>query len=374
MRRTAKVEFIETTHQQPQIKTIKRKRCPNGMRRNRKTGLCEPYSPPVTKKSRKPEQTKKQDQKQKQKQEQEQEKDVIIIPVSKRIMNNLLELNRNPKLFLARRRKERFTTAKKRMEKSFQASEVQRRKIAVMRMLCNDQNECLALGKETHRVDDLFHFRSFKNVDNIKSLSQGDNGAVYQICYKVNVDTSALDNNAKETKEGKEDKENKYESNAVLKHSIRANSDSGFYEYMVGCKINEWMKYYPCFVETYGCYYSRMDEQYNSILLNNSSLPETRLKELLTPISLRPSIDSVLKKTCREGETSGSATAMTTVDVLIQYLGGGIGYADDNTFAVYVGVVHPPMLTCLYQIYFCLASLRKEFTHYDLHPGNIMGY
>lgn len=367
----------------PLLKT-RRKRCPNGTRRNRKTGNCEPYSrkrrSPVQRRQQSyavliPEPVQESDHNYKYASQQYRsprhprqytakvlnDDDLEAIRETGFTVDQFNALLRDPVKYNRDSQRKRYLAAKNNIAKKFEEAEFQRRNIALLKMLCNDQNECISMGRETGRVNNLFKFRNFKYVTGIKPLSKGDNGEVYQLIYKIEVASQSVEPMM-------------YESNAVLKHSIRAGSDSGFYEYLVGKKINEWMKYFPCFVETYGCYYSRLNEadpnEYSDALMSASSslTPKERLSSVLTPIAERPNIEDVLRRTCQ------SPADGLTVDVLIQYLGNGIEYSNDNTFAIYVGVVHPPMITCLYQIYFCLAALRKQFTHYDLHPGNIMGY
>ena len=110
-----------------------------------------------------------------------------------------------------------------------------RRKAMFLRAVCLDSGVCLAFGTYANEIKK--HFGGFANFEYatapIKRIgSPSANGFINEIQYD----------------------HRGYKAYAVLKSSVKPNSDNLMYEYMVGQYINKLNKRFPCFVETYGYY------------------------------------------------------------------------------------------------------------------------
>lgn len=130
-------------------------------------------------------------------------------------------------------------------------------------------------------------------------------------------------------------------ANAILKKiNIYGsfNQDNLFYEYVIGtCFINRVKKCFPCFLETYAFF------------------EDGNLEKQITPALLEKSCDS---------------RNFRKFAVLIEYVN------DAETLSAFVkkNSQSVELVYILFQVYFVLAVLRKSFTHYDLHLGNVMVY
>lgn len=143
---------------------------------------------------------------------------------------------------------------------------------------------------------------------------------------------------------------NGYKAYALLKSSKTA-SDNLAYEYLVGKYINRVSSYIPVFIETYGLF-----------RYPNRELRDKLIKENHTDISkyLREISPSKLKEVCRHYDTEC---------MLIQHMKDAIplnSMKKDYHFFIFEA------LYVFYQVYFALAVLRKDFTHYDLQCQNVL--
>jgi hypothetical protein len=205
-----------------------------------------------------------------------------------------------------------------------------------LQIVCSKSGECLNFGKNIGEISGIFKgFTGFEYaISPIKKLgSPSANGFVKEIEY---------DNNG-------------YKAYAALKSSQRRKSDNLVYEYLVGVKfINRIIKRFPCFVETYGLYYYNSDEDRiamsNTIHLNHT---------LLEKLELQNSIN--YKKACDNS---------ILASVLIQHIHSAkpIRYYVNK----YSQIIEFDLIYILFIIYHALASLKKQFTHYDLHDENVL--
>ena len=149
-------------------------------------------------------------------------------------------------------------------------------------------------------------------------------------------------------------KEIKYERDgrvgyAVLKTSLKKNTDNLAYEYLVGQFLNEQSKRFPCFVETYGLFlYSR--KQLEEVKKNNTDL---------TALTRVDPFD--LQIVCKSSDR---------MCILTEHVNEAISLSQ----AVSYDFLHYESVFCLYQVYFPLAQLAKQFTHYDLNLNNVLLY
>jgi hypothetical protein len=218
----------------------------------------------------------------------------------------------------------------------------EKRTTEYLKAICSDSGVCIAFGSNRKKITNFFDgFTNFHYVEPpIKSIGNpSSNGFVKEIKYK----------------------KNDYVAYGVLKSSIDANSDNLVYEYIVGQFINQQCNYYPCFLETYGLYFYK-DQQNWKHVKNTESIATNILADSL---DLQDSIDYA--KMCDQSKYAA---------ILIQHL------KDVTSLENILHKTHPKaqtticydLLYILYQVYMPLSQLKNNFTHYDLHSGNVLLY
>jgi hypothetical protein len=210
-----------------------------------------------------------------------------------------------------------------------------------LQMICSDSNVCIAFGKRKKEIRDYFNgFTGFENVSgDVKRLGAvSANGFVRLITYE----------------------KYRYKAHAILKSSQKTSADNLVYEYLVGDRfINRIMDRFPCFVETYGKYFYKNNESWFSA--QDQVTPKYSLKNL----KLEETID--WSRSCQLSKWAA---------ILIEQIADAVSLSDmlrNKERIIYI-VNNPILLHILFIIYHALAKLSKQFTHYDLHLGNIMLY
>ena len=197
--------------------------------------------------------------------------------------------------------------------------------------LCADSGVCFAFGQEKIPLMKFFRFTTFEYT--VRSLKRAgiltSNGYILEIKY---------------TREG-------YNAYAILKSSLGRDRDNLAYEYVVGKYINDhFAPYLPGFIETYGLFkYPSRETQLQVIKEQNPALLTGSEIDPYDPnICIRPDL----------------------LCILIQHINGTRleELITNESFlkqdAVYV----------FFQVYFTLDILKSQFTHYDLHTGNVLMY
>ena len=231
---------------------------------------------------------------------------------------------------------------RKRAQKSigkFMKKTEYKRRSKFLQAICSDSGVCIAFGKERKKILDFFNgFTKFDYLKNVKAIGAvSANGFVKELEYE---------------REG-------YKSYAVLKSSQEKNSDNLMYECYVGMIVNSFAKQIPCFVETYGLYEYKTDAYRERLKKEKSGLAD--LSKMLTQ-----------RKNYNYGESCANSINQC---VLIQHIKGAASIGDK----IYKGTpdidfVMNDFLYAIYQIYFALGGLATIFTHYDLHPDNVILY
>ena len=206
---------------------------------------------------------------------------------------------------------------------------------------CRDTNECLSFEPDQTPLNNFFKFGTFEYLEKsrtFESAAESVNGTISLLTYKR---TDSYGDT--------------YTSSAILKTSKKKEADNLFYEYLVGVMfINKQMTYFPCFVETYGIYMS-------SGALKNAK----DLKNNLKPLELDlqgGNLSDLITTSCKFSDKLSLLIATIprskTIDDFLTL---------DSTTIYDISNV-------LFQVYAVLAVLAKEFTHYDLHTGNVLLY
>jgi len=206
--------------------------------------------------------------------------------------------------------------------------------VIYLKSICADSGVCFAFGVEKERLMSFFDFGSFEYaVPPLLSIGgPSANGFIKEISYQ----------------------RDQYKAYAVLKTSRSNEADNLAYEYFVGLYINKVASYYPIFIDTYELFH--FDNTQNRDVSTKFSDPQIMANVIY------PMIPTSTTYTCQQPEL---------LSILIQHIKGAKSMFEmilDPTFLRYEAVY------AFFQIYFTLHQLRNEFTHYDLHPGNVLLY
>ena len=209
-----------------------------------------------------------------------------------------------------------------------------------LQTICSDSGVCIAFGKNTDEITQYFKgFADFTYANSpIKKIGDpSNNGFVKEIEYE---------------REG-------YKSHAILKSSVKPDSDNLVYEYLVGIKyINRILKSFPCFVQTYGLFFYNSEISWK-IMKGTGPVH----KSLLKTLNVQTTID--YSKACLESKY---------VAILIQHIKNAKSLDSFIKPAGYSNFLKFDAIYILFIIYHALASLSTKFTHYDLHTGNVLIY
>ena len=214
-----------------------------------------------------------------------------------------------------------------------------KRKAEFLKAICSDAGVCIAFGKERKKIFDFFNgFTTFDYLSGIKEIGAvSANGFVKELEYE----------------------RNGYKAHAILKSSQDKNSDNLMYECYVGKTLTGIARQIPCFVETYGLYEYKTDVSRERFQNKTSGLVD--LKSMLT-----------YHKSYNYGNSCKNSVNYC---VLIQHIKGAASIGDK----IYKGTpdfdfIINDLLYAIYQVYFALAGMATIFTHYDLHPDNVILY
>ena len=232
---------------------------------------------------------------------------------------------------------------KKTRKKSISYSEKVNKKLMT---LCKDSGFCMLTGFKSDYIHYFFDgYNSMKYLKPntlIKKIgSNSANGFVYELCFERNM----------------------YNSYAVFK-TTQPNKLDGFipdnmaYEYMVGQFVNNFLKMYPCFIETYGLFHFKTMQD-KPFLINSETITSDVFKSKIVHIDIEK-YNVNLKFACKYYNKIG---------VLIQHL--------KNVYSLYAlfnseSFIVDELIQFLYQIYLPLFMMRDIFTHRDLHSENAM--
>jgi len=206
-----------------------------------------------------------------------------------------------------------------------------------LKTICLHPSNCLAFGKSTGEIKQFFNFTSFDHVVSpVKSIGEvSANGFVKEIKY---------------SRQG-------YDAYAILKSTKNAKLDNLVYEGLVGTKfVNRVNPSFPCFIETYATYYYDNDKSWKEIQKGDMD------KNILTHLQLQRSIDYA--KSCKQSKYAA---------LLLQHIKNATSVSQYLTkLKTYDTFLVNDAIYLLFIIYQALSSLSTEFTHNDLHPGNVL--
>jgi hypothetical protein len=241
-----------------------------------------------------------------------------ISPISQVVIRNVSSTRRNKANVIARFMKQTKYT----------------RKARFLNSVCSNSGLCIAFGIYSDEIKKFFNgFSSFDYVESVRPIGiSSNNGFVYSIKYK----------------------HRGYVANAILKSSAKSNGDNLLYEYIVGKQINKlFYNRYPIFVETYDNYYTYKSElEWRSFKFG---IPNPNLK---AAYNVHKEVD--YKLSCEKSKH---------LSILVQHIENASSL-DKMPPEFY----DTEFLNSLYQIYYTLSKINDEYTHYDLHTGNVLVY
>jgi hypothetical protein len=337
------------------------KRCEKGTRRNKKTGLCEPNPQPkhktplqnITNTSAKlaKHKTTKYTKKRCEKGTRRNKKTGLCEPLKKQetLKNKITKYDSSAKQSIKNieiiDEKRKSKEKQKQILQRFFLKNKSKIKLNYLKHICSNAGDCLSFGKETEKINKLFHnFVDFSYVEfPIKRIgSVSVNGFVSMLKYK----------------------RNDYECYAILKSSQKLSSDNLYYEYLVGRDfINHMKNYFPCFVETYGIFTFKFNIEWRNFRDENFPFDKESLKAYLTDISDYPEKE-IIKLSCNN--------SANMISILCQHI--NVKYSLEQLLQKYEILPSEKFLipNCLYQILLPLYYLRNVYSHNDLHTENVL--
>lgn len=205
-----------------------------------------------------------------------------------------------------------------------------------LRSLCPDTSKCILHHKQVKEFMGDFKDFSYIDTDNIKVLSTSSvNGMICVLPFK----------------------KHSLVSHVVLKCANEKSSDSLYYEYYVGKSyINKYIDQFPLLLETYDIYEFNDRKTHDMFSLQvKLNAYFTSLADMLKPV---PHNSDFWKRSCKYNKRGC---------IFIQHVANFMPLSDIDQ--------HPDLFPLIpiymYQVYFVLCYLGKNYTHYDLHAGNV---
>ena len=220
----------------------------------------------------------------------------------------------------------------------------------MLEVTCKNPDNCIALGYYGDVIKR--YFNNFQNLDFIDNTSlkrigiESTNGFIIKAPFK----------------------KHDYTAYTALKCSQHKYADNLLYEYYVGKYfINKYAKIYPCFVETYDLYEFKSNEFYKLIKkkAKSNNFSNIDFKEYIQKVDIEKykSLADIFDYSCLKYEL---------LCVLIQHFDKF--YSFKNTHINFFDKINYDIYNIMYQVYFCLAMLGDNYTHYDLHANNVFLY
>jgi hypothetical protein len=253
-------------------------------------------------------------------------------------------MNKHTSKRLSRRRNKRRTKKNKKLALIKKGGDIMYARLpetkdigTAKNFICSDDNVCLAFGESSEQIKALFDgFVRFNFATRV--LKRIGKPSVNGFVFEIKNETRG------------------YTAYSVLKSAQDYSSDNLMYEYVVGQYVNKLNKLYPCFLETYGLFKYKNENQWE-IFKNTKEI--INLHALQAGLTQQP---INYAKGCRKSKY---------LAILIQHLLNPITLDELSTDQTFI---KDELLWALFQLYIPLAKLMNNFTHYDLHLGNILMY
>uniref|UniRef100_A0A6C0ER69 Protein kinase domain-containing protein n=1 Tax=viral metagenome TaxID=1070528 RepID=A0A6C0ER69_9ZZZZ len=220
----------------------------------------------------------------------------------------------------------------------------------MLEVTCKNPDNCIALGYYGDVIKR--YFDNFQNLDFIDNTSlkrigrESKNGFIIEVPFK----------------------KNNFTAYTALKCSSDEDSDNLLYEYYVGKYfINKYAKMYPCFVETYDLYEFKSLALYENMKIkaNSDDFSNTNFKYFIEKVYIddNEDLEDIFDYSCLRNKL---------LCVLIQHFDKFVSFHD--ALKNFFDKIRYDIYNMIYQVYFALAMLGNNYTHYDLHANNVFLY
>ena len=222
----------------------------------------------------------------------------------------------------------------------------------LLTQLCSDAGSCLTFGRFVKPTKKLFGdfidlTRAYPLMRRIGTPSA--NGFVYELTYESHG----------------------FRAHTILKCGLQTDKqiDNLYYEFLVGqLYINDCYMKLPCFLETYNAY--DLDKNIQKTMADAKTFA---VKDLIPVIKSIPHGKGVATNYTKN--LKFSCENQYDIAILIQHIASADSiysyFLDRNDRLDYWYGELPHLL---YQIYGPLSKLGNKFTHFDLHPDNVLLY
>jgi hypothetical protein len=148
----------------------------------------------------------------------------------------------------------------------------------------------------------------------------------------------------------------------VLKSNVSKNSDSIYYEFVVGSCINKLKRYFPNLI--YSFKYINLNADIKKELKDNeSSVSYDKFSNIKVNEINEADIYTKIGEGCQTNDISS---------ILFESIPNGLSYDELLADPDYIKYKNIEEYNILFQLYAMLSKLRYDFTHYDLTTENIM--
>jgi len=214
--------------------------------------------------------------------------------------------------------------------------------------ICPNTGQCISFGVETDKIRLYFNNFDFAlSITKERKIigSPSVNGFIIEIPFI------------------KDD----YKLYSILKSAKKENADNLYYEAFVGIFINKKNDIFPCFLETYGSYFwpEEQKSKYSKLSKGDLSINLQSMKRNPLNYDYFLQSENMVNSYYNSKFYAVLIQHIHNASTLKQYF---TNYKRIESFFSY------HLVQFLYQIYCPLAMMSNEFTHYDLHMGNVMLY
>jgi hypothetical protein len=258
--------------------------------------------------------------------------------------------------------------------------------------VCPDSSECLMLGKNKDIMFRFFEgFKNLKYLNKYELINSGANGSIFKLNFLKNGYNSygAIKIASPFDKYFTNPKIilKRFLEGAAFSKMYFDEPDNMIYEYLVGIFLNQYISYLPNFLETYQLLQFSDFDTYKNILLQMDkstkglTTPISDLKNNLVPLNYDNILDPTKMDELKYMINRGCDTYTFGVDKLRR----------SYTYALMTQYVKYPytlksllksdknfnnlhLIYILFQVYYTLSTLNRQFVHYDLHADNVLLY
>jgi hypothetical protein len=212
---------------------------------------------------------------------------------------------------------------------------------------------------EPNFFEQVEYFENLRNyTSNIATLdddAESSNGYVYKLRYNIS-DVTIYD--------------------VVLKMTQDKTSDSLVYEYLVGQCMNEFCKFYPCFIKTYSIGLFKSIDLRNQFIFRQKDQRSTNTLDHYIRLLDKSNIENMILNGCKSNDLLTIFTQFIEYeynlkDFIKTFSSSPSFHSKMFIKNEYITELYT-LTTILHMIYQLLSSFHNKFTHYDFHMNNVL--